>query len=354
MKESSWLKSRRFWLGLAFSVTLLGLFFWQVPLGKTLEALREANYWWFVPALAVYFAAVLLRTYRWHFLLRPLRPIPTRRLFPVVVVGYMANNLLPIRLGEIVRSYYVAQREQVSGSAALATIIVERVFDGLVLIALALSVWAFLPTSHLLRDLAEGLRLPLGLLVALAVLPFVVAFLAFLALAAFPAREATVVGAITWFIPGRLKVTVRRLLKGFMTGLVSLRSPKGVVRMLLLSVPIWLCEATMYWLIGLGFGLDKLFHSFLLTTATSNLATSVPAPGGVGPFEFATQVTLVSLGAEAGRAGAYALALHAALLVPVTILGFIVLWKTNISFAGIMRSAKGPAVLSAHPGPVKP
>ena len=68
--------------------------------------------------------AVGFRTLRWRLLLSHLKSIPTTRLFPVVVVGYMANNLSPARRGELVRSYYLSRRERCSASAALATIAV--------------------------------------------------------------------------------------------------------------------------------------------------------------------------------------------------------------------------------------
>ncbi|MGH7862311.1 MAG: lysylphosphatidylglycerol synthase domain-containing protein, partial [Candidatus Dormibacteraceae bacterium] len=84
---------------LAWATRLVGSF------GGMVASLDRANYFYLVPALLVYFAGVWLRAVRWHFLLRPVKPIPSRRLFPVVVIGYMANDVLPARLGELVRAY---------------------------------------------------------------------------------------------------------------------------------------------------------------------------------------------------------------------------------------------------------
>ena len=111
------MRSGRLWLSLSISVLLLGLLVWRADVGGTVRSLRDANYLFVIPALAFYFLAVLFRTVRWRLLLLPLCSATTRRLFPVVVIGYMANNLLPMRLGELVRSYYVGERERVSKSA---------------------------------------------------------------------------------------------------------------------------------------------------------------------------------------------------------------------------------------------
>ena len=101
-----------------------------------IDELAGANYLFLIPAVAVYFVGVWFRALRWQFLLNPLRYFPVKRLYPVVVIGYAANNLLPMRLGELVRSYYLARQENFSASSALGSVAVERVFDGLTLIVL--------------------------------------------------------------------------------------------------------------------------------------------------------------------------------------------------------------------------
>ena len=129
-------KSYRFWLAIGISALFLGIFLSRLDIGETWEILGEANYFALVPAILVYFGSVFFRTFRWQYLLAPVKGLSVRRLYPVVVVGYMANNILPVRLGEVVRAYYVGEREKVSKVAALATIAVERVFDGLTLLFL--------------------------------------------------------------------------------------------------------------------------------------------------------------------------------------------------------------------------
>ena len=125
MQFNNW----RIWIGLAVSGLFLLLLLLRVDRQEIVSALSNANYLYVAPAIGLYFIAVYFRSIRWAYLLSPIGPFPVNRLYPVVIIGYMANNLLPARLGELVRSYYLAQRETVSGSTALATVAVERVYD---------------------------------------------------------------------------------------------------------------------------------------------------------------------------------------------------------------------------------
>ena len=347
------LKTRRFWLGVLFSAGFLTLFFWQVNLRETASALKGANYWWLFPAIAVYFIAVLFRSLRWHFLLLPLKSVPVRRLYPIVVIGYMANNLLPFRLGELVRSFFIGQKEGINKSAALATILTERVLDGVFLLILALIIWPFLPVADLLEDFSESTGVSQGLLVFLISAPFILALGLFFAVAFSPRLGRLVVRGVLVLTPSRVKEPVETIITGFLDGLASLRKPRRLLATLVLTIPIWMTEGVMYYLISLGFGIfdiGQAFNGTLLVTSTSNLATSVPSlPGGVGPFEYATRLTLESLDvATKGVAVAYAIVLHVALLAPVTLLGLFFLWSENISLGEVARQPATAVLGDGH------
>ena len=129
------LKRWQFWAAAAISVLLLYYSLRGLPLDEFLEALSQANYWWLIPGVAVYFIGVWARAWRWHYLLRPVKRIPTNEMFSVVAIGYFGNNILPARMGEVLRAIVLRRREDVAISASLATIIVERIFDGVVMLA---------------------------------------------------------------------------------------------------------------------------------------------------------------------------------------------------------------------------
>ena len=336
---------RRFLLGAAVTAAFLTLLIVRVDLSDVGSSFAEGNYAYVVPAIAVYFVALYFRAYRWGFLLRPLRSLSTRRLFPVVAVGYMANNLLPVRLGELVRSYYLARREPVSASTALATIIVERVFDGLVLLFLLVVAALFLPVAGLTDRVSDAVRLPVPLVAVVVVLPFLAALTAMIGIALYPATAGRVVVALTRPLPAGVQAKVNGLLERFFEGFLALRSPRRLAAIFLLSLPVWLLEGAMYYLIALGFDLDSHFETvglmvaaMLLVTAVSNLATSLPSSqGSVGPFEFFAVLALVSLGVGSGLATAYAVVLHIALLLPVVVLGLAYMAVGHVSLGQLTR-----------------
>ena len=127
-------KRWQFWLGLLISAGFLYLALRGLHLQEVWQALKTAQYVWLLPGIAVYFVGVWVRTWRWHYLLRPLKRIPTRSMFPIVTIGYMGNNIFVARAGEVLRAVILKDRHGVPVSASLATIIVERIFDAVVML----------------------------------------------------------------------------------------------------------------------------------------------------------------------------------------------------------------------------
>src|SRR4030042_3804846 len=126
------MKRWQFWLGVLISLFLMYLALRGLHLQALAQAMGNANYLWLIPGVGVYLIAVWARAWRWHYLLRPVKSIPTRSMFPIVAIGYMGNNIYPARIGEVLRAVILKEKEDVPVSASLATIIVERVFAAVV------------------------------------------------------------------------------------------------------------------------------------------------------------------------------------------------------------------------------
>jgi uncharacterized protein (TIRG00374 family) len=146
------LKRWQFWLGVMISAVFLYFALRGLELDRAWLAMRTANYWWIIPGVVVYFFGVWARTWRWHYMLRPIKAVSLVRLFPVVVIGYMGNNVYPARAGELIRAYVLRKKEAVSISASLATIIVERIFDGVIML---LFVFVSLPLTPMPEELRQ-------------------------------------------------------------------------------------------------------------------------------------------------------------------------------------------------------
>ncbi len=319
----------RLWLGLLVSMLFLYLAMRGLDLEALLQALQRASYWYVVPALASYFAGAYVRSVRWGYILNPSHPIPAGRLFPIVVIGYMANDLLPARAGELVRTYVAGSKLSVPRSRALVTIVVERLVDGITMLAFAGTALLLIPAGP---DLQRGL--------ALALILFLTATMVLFAAHRFRSPIFGLAASLLGMAPRSFGDKVQALLSSAMDGLDILGAPKALGIVFGTSAAAWLCEAAMYALIAQGFGLALSPAAYLMLLAVANLATLIPAsPGYVGTFEAASLAVLVPLlGVPRDLATAYVLVLHAALYFPVTLLGLVYWWQTSLSFRAALSS----------------
>jgi len=332
------LGSRRFWMGLAISFAFLALFLYNENFGDIRDAFADANYLIAFASLPVYFLGIWVRTIRWQYLLRPVARTKTHRLYPVVIIGLMANNLLPARIGELVRAYVLGERERVSKAASLGTIAVDRLFDGLTLIPMLVLIAPFVGGEERFEigwlNLQVGFE---GLAVVMAVL-FGIALAVLFVLAFSDAWRARIDALVHRLTPARLRPSVEGMAHSFFQGLESLRSPVDLGLAWLMSAVSWLLEGTMYYMIGLAFHVDAGFHVYLLITAASNLAIAVLASqGGIGPFELVAKQTLIAAGVGSSTAAAYAIGLHALVLLPVIALGLYFLGTMGLSLGDMFR-----------------
>ena len=307
------MKRWQFWLSIAVSALFMWLALRGLDLSRFRDALQDADYIWLVPSVLVYFGAVWARTWRWHYMLRSLKPVPLSRLFPTVTISYMGNNVYPARAGEVLRAYVLKRDEGVSMSASLATILVERIFDGLVML---LFVFLTLPT---VPDLDPNLRR----LVIFASLAFFGALLVFLALASAPTTSRRLYSAlINRFAPARFRDKLLNLADRFMEGLVGLRRGRDLGMIFCTSIVVWLLETVKYWFVMQAFPFEVSFFALMLMNGLANLALTIPAaPGGIGPFDWAGIETLAAFGVDRALASAYTIVLHVALWLPITALG---------------------------------
>jgi glycosyltransferase 2 family protein len=322
----------QFWLGIGVSGVFLLWALQGLDLQQVWADLQQGHYLWLIPSVAVYFVAVLVRTWRWDYLLRPLKRIPVPRLFPVVVIGYMGNNIFPFRIGELLRAYVLKRNEDVSISSSLATIVVERIFDGLTML---LFVFVALPTVPSLPD-------SLRYIVFMGSVVFLGALVVFLFLAAKPAVAARVYNPlINHLLPQHYGVKLRGFLERFMSGLAALRDVRQVFMIFFTSILIWLLELVKYWFVMHAFDMQLSFFTLMLMNGIVNLATTLPAaPGYLGTFDTPGIAVLVAFGVARELATAYTLVLHAALWLPITLLGFYYMIREGLRWSDLTKASQ--------------
>ncbi len=330
------MKKWQFWLGLAISLVFV---YWTV---RGLEwdsfwvAVKSAEYWWLIPGVAMYMIAVWARAWRWHYLLKPIKPISTNKMFPIVCIGYMGNNIYPARAGEVLRAVILKRKEGVSVSSALATVIVERVFDGVVMLA-----FVFLNLPELARINSEsGFVGDIQSLSIWGTALFLGVLAIFLLAAMFPQVTARVG---LWFIvhltPRRFHEKIIGVMNKFLDGLASLRSPANVLMVFATSVVIWLFETGKYWFVMHAFDFQVSFFALMLMNGIANLATTLPsAPGNIGTFDTPGIAVLTAYGVDKALATGYTLVLHVALWIVPTVLGAYFLAREGIKWSDSLRT----------------
>ena len=313
-------------------VVLTGFFLWlalgNVELAAVQDALRSARYGFLLPAAGCSAAGYCLRTLRWQRILAPTKWIPFGRLFPVLMTGFATNNLLPARIGEFVRAYLLGSKEGLSRSLALATIVVERVCDGLTLIALMTVTLILFPLS--VTD--PRLRIVEGS----AALLFGTATVLLVVLLLRPGPILALARSLLRPLPHTLAERIVGLLDAFVAGLGALQHPAALVRIAGLSLLIWALEGASYALIMLAFplGLERAewlaAAAFLLVFV--NLGIMVPsAPGYIGTYQFFAKLALGAFGVPAALAIGLSLVAHALQYSLITGTGLACFWRLGLT-----------------------
>ena len=311
-------------IGLAISTFFIYLALPGLHFAAVTASLRTANYWWILPGIAVYFVGLWVRTWRWHYMLRHIKAVSVPRLFPLVCIGYFGNNVYPFRAGEFIRSYVLKRQEGISFMSSITTVLLERVFDGLVMLIFVFIALPFVPSMpQVYRQLVTVLTILL--LAATAI---------FMWMATQPRRMAVF---YTWFadrlLPSRIRPQVDSLYARFMEGLLSLSNGYDVLMIFATSIVIWLLETVKYWFVMHAFDFTVSFLVLMLMNGLVNLATTLPsAPGYVGTFDTPGIETLAAFGVNRSVAASYTFTLHLALWLPVTLVGAYYFWRHQLKW----------------------
>lgn len=293
-----------------------------------------------VGSVPSYVFVLYVRALRWRHLTDPIASIETGALFRSVSVGFMVNNVLPLRAGELVRVWYLARETGNSATALFSTLILERLLDTICVIVLAIVVVAFWGASSD-SVLARGaqLLLPVALVPGLLLLWLRKSPDAVISLAARALRP----------FPDRFTERMTGMLRQFHTGLGSLRSGTHLLWIAVHSVSIWVVGSTIPFLVGfwaLGIDLGSFFNELVAAWATLvavALAVALPAaPGFFGLYHAAAKFALLRFGVDAKTAVALGTTVHAIMWVTVTLIGLIVLRLRHTSLRELEAVANAP------------
>lgn len=338
---------KRTTLTLAIGVGISMLLLWglarKIDTRQLLAALQHLDWRYLLAAVGVTFFSYWLRAVRWRLLLLHERPLPLRSLYPATIVGYMANNLFPARLGELVRAWMLADREQLKLPPVLASLVIDRFWDGLsvmIMLALVLLTLQLPPgmgkTAALLR--AGGITTlgvylcALGFLVVLKMRPLM---------------------ALNWLarlvrpFPKRFEERLIPLAGAFLEGL-RLRPDSGtLLPIVCCSALIWITAALPIDLVLLGFGVHLPLSASFFILVLLVFAVMLPAaPGYIGTYHLACYTGLVAFRLPDAQAISIAVVIHGVGFFPIILAGFFHLWAGGISLGRLRAGAVGNGATS--------
>lgn len=307
-------------VGIAISVVAIALVLRSVDPGRTVDVLRRADLRWIVFAAALSTSDLAFRGLRWQRLIRPIVAVRYLPMFAYLLIGYAANNVLPARLGELVRSHYLGDREGVSRASALGTVVVERVVDLVAVVGIAsvavlvLSVRGVFAGAVVIGAGVAGL-----LLVSLAL------------------------GIVAHRLPGADRIAtvvdrwpqIRNLARSLQGGLSVAARPRTLGEALLASAAAWTCSILALAAIGQALGLQLSMGQAALITSGVALASAIPAaPSNIGTFEAAAVAAGTTVGLAPESALALGLLSHAMILLVTSVGGAIAFvrlgWRTAV------------------------
>lgn len=324
------------WFGASISLLFLLFVLRKIDFDQLLEALSSLQPGYLVAAVLLTFVSYWLRAVRWRYLLIHERSLPVGSLYPAVIIGYMANNLFPARLGEFIRAWFLAEREQMKSASVFASLVIDRLFDGLsVMVILALVLFNLRLPSGMEQTTAI---LKTGGITTLLFYGFVLFFL--LLLKRRPMSTLGLLAKLMKPFPTFFSEKVITISGAFLHGFKLSGNYKHLMMILFSSAFIWISATVPIHFILLGFGIHlPLTDSFFIMVLLVFAVMLPAAPGYIGTYHLACYTGLVAFNIQPTQAAAISLVIHGVGFFPVIIAGFYHLWSGGISLSQVRQRA---------------
>lgn len=317
-------------LGIIISLIFVYFAFRDINLEEFTDAIKKGEYVWVVPAMTAMVLSFWLRGYRWKIILEPVKEVSVRSAFSATMIGYMTNNILPFRIGDIIRIVALSKEAKVSKAAALGSVIIERLFDLFMILAifgLALLAYPDLPEWAVITGyFAIGI------------------FVVSLILAIYARNNTETLVRFNNTIIGKMSDNAAEkgesIIRSFSDGLKVMHDIRIIWRLVIVSIVLWMINILWVWLAIEIFDFGLPFSASLLVLVFILFAVSIPsAPGYVGTFHGFVIAALMFMGVDADAARASAVIMHATTYIPVTVIGFYYLWSNNFSLKSEAENA---------------
>ena len=314
------------------TVVCLVVAFWGIDFKEIRASFERANYATLPIYLALLFLFYWLKAVRWKFLLCPLRVFQTREVAGPLMIGFMGNNVLPAHLGEFARVFVLGREYDLSKTAVLSSVVLERVFDSATILVI-------FGVSILLVDLPASYAI-ISLYVA------GLTAVAFLVLAVYVFWTERFVRVAEWVLdrlpvlPATLRVKLTKMLESGAEGFASLRDARLVSWIVITSALQWLLMGVMVYVALWSFGLNLPLRASFVVVGVTAFGVAIPStPGFFGVIQFAFWVSLSLFGAEKADVLAASVYFHLGQYIPVTLVGLYYLSRLGLRVGDITTEA---------------
>jgi glycosyltransferase 2 family protein len=323
----------RVWRNVALSLAVSGVFlylaFRNVPLAELGAALGRVRLGWLFLAVALSFLLMVFRTWRWQLELRPLEHIPFWPLWVVTAVAYLAINLFPARLGEVVRPWLLSRRSSVSFSNVVGNLVVEKTMDSVVILFYILT--GLLTVENLPPWVRRGAMVPAVFAVTLVILVVLLWW----------RGEAFVDRWVLKRLPERFGAGLKRVLSAIIAGMQVLPNPTLLLAVFLVSLALWFLPILSSDIMIRAFDFPLPFSAAVVVFIFIGFGTALPnVPGMIGPYQYACVLALALFGVDKVDALAYGLVLNAVQLLTIIVQGLIALPFAGVRWADVREATK--------------
>ena len=349
---------KKVFLGLFLSLLFIYLSFWKpefkllfsgslidglfgsprINVGELLEALADAQYLVLALLVGLLYLGWWIRAWRWQMLAEPVKKVSASLSFSALMIGYMGNNVLPLRAGEFMRAYVVGKRTGMPMSSALATVVVERILDMLMLfICFALSM-LFFPIPEVRKA---------GIIAILAT----VVLLAFLLLLLFQREKALAIAEFCLKIfPSKLRLSLLKIISDFAEGLEIFRQSKKFLQIIVWTVGMWGLYLVIMYISLYMFNLIEpeykdiyeapLVTAIVMLTVTTAGIGIPSAPGAMGTYHAFCYFGMSQFNVPDEIGLSYAILMHLSNYLPMTLIGIFCLFKEGLKLTEITGAAR--------------
>jgi len=324
-------------LVVVLAIALFAWFLRNANLAGVAAQIRRAHLDLLIFSMGFIAATYVSRTVRWMYLLEPLGRVGFVSTFRATVIGFATIALLPARVGDVLRPYLLARKEDLNAASAFATVVMERVLDLIAVLALlALYVFALGGRESVPRRLLAGVETTAVLAGGIGVALFVLMWI----LATHPDRVGHFVLKAGGWLPARVAERLSSLARTFSQGFAVAREARALTMAMLWSFPVWIGIAGSVWLVARAFDIAIPFAGAFLLQSLLVIGVAVPTPGGIGGYHAMYQVGVTTFfGASNDAAVGAAIVAHALAFFPVAIVGIVFMAQDGLSLGGLTRLA---------------